>query len=129
MNTNSKLSRKPLSLTVTSLLLATVCLVFVGIAQKSSAQLVADYNFDSLTVGSAIPTTNPNVDTYPQQTVYAVGGYPNDLDVSDSNPLTGSVTVQNVGTMSKAALMSTTQAGTGALISTRRCWPPVRRYP
>jgi hypothetical protein len=83
--------------------------------RESSAQVVGDYNFDSLTLGSPIPTTYPAVDSYPQHTVYAVGGYPNDLDPDTSNPLTGSVTVQNVGTMSKAALMSTTQAGTGAL--------------
>src|ERR1017187_3415358 len=115
MKTNRRPNHKPLSQTVTTLLLATVCLVFVGTAQKGSAQLVADYNFDSLTLGSSLPTTAPVVDTYPQHTVYSVGGYPNDLDPRISNPLTGSVTVQNVGTMSKAALMSTTQAGTGAL--------------
>jgi hypothetical protein len=115
MKKYSKSNRRPLPKAITTLLLATVALVFVGTAQKSAAQLVADYNFDSLTLGSSLPTTAPVVDTYPQQTVYAVGGYPNDLDPSVSNPLTGSVTVQNVGALSKAALMSTTQAGTGAL--------------
>lgn len=84
-------------------------------SQKCSAQNVADYNFDSSPIGSPIPTTYPAVDTYPQHTVYAVGGNPNDNDPSPTNPLTGTVTVQNEGTMSKAALMSTTQAGTGAL--------------
>jgi PEP-CTERM motif len=115
MKTNCNSSRRPLGQAFSMLLLASLFIGFVGTAQKSSAQLVADYSFDSLTVGSALPTTYPVVDTYPQHTVYAVGGYPNDLDPSVSNPLTGSVTVQNVGTMSKAALMSTTQAGTGAL--------------
>jgi hypothetical protein len=115
MKTNSNSNRRPLGQAFSTLLLATVFLCFAGTAQKSSAQLVADYNFDSLTVGSALPTTYPVVDSFPQHTVYAVGGFPNDVTSSIDNPLTGSVTVQNVGTMSKAALMSTTQAGTGAL--------------
>jgi hypothetical protein len=109
MKTNRNSNRRSLSQAFSTLFLATVCLFFTGTAQKSSAQLVADYNFDSLTVGSALPTTAPGVDSYPQHTVYAVGGFP------DSGPLTGSATVQDVGTMSKAALMSTTQGGTGAL--------------
>src|ERR1039457_4460001 len=106
MKKHSKSNRRPLPKAITTLLLATVALVFVGTAQKSSAQLVADYNFDSLTVGSSLPTTAPVVDSYPQHTVYSVGGYPNDLDPATNNLLTGSVTVQNVGALSKAALMS-----------------------
>jgi hypothetical protein len=115
MKTSTKSNRRQQARNFSRLFLVTVLLGLSGIAQKGSAQLVADYNFDSLTLGSALPTTYPAVDSYPQQTVYAVGGYPNDLDPSLSNPLTGSVTVQNVGALSKAALMSTTQAGTGAL--------------
>lgn len=115
MKKDIKSNRRPLTQIFSTLLLATVFLFFAGTAQKSSAQLVTDFNFDSLTVGSPLPTTAPGVDSYPQHTVYSVGGFPNDADPSISNPLTGSVTVQNVGALSKAALMSTTQAGTGAL--------------
>jgi hypothetical protein len=115
MKTDIKSNRKPLAQALTTLLAVTVLLSFAATAQKCSAQLVTDFNFDSLTVGSALPTTAPGVDSFPQHTVYSVGGYPNDLDPSIGNPLTGSVTVQNVGALSKAALMSTTQAGIGAL--------------
>jgi hypothetical protein len=86
-------------------------------AIPASAQTITDFNFDSLTIGQNIPVTFPGVDPFPQHTVYAVGGFPNDgPELLQGDPgLTGSVTVQNVGTLSKAALMSTTQAGTGAL--------------
>ena len=70
---------------------------------------VTDFTFDSLAIGSTPPQTFPAVDPQPQQNIYAIGGFP------DSGPVTGTVTVQNVGTMSKAAQMSTNQGGTGAL--------------
>ncbi len=72
-------------------------------------QIIANYNFDSVPLGSPVPTTAPGVDPYPQQTVYSVGGFP------DTGPLTGTVTVQDVGSLFHAALMSTSQGGTGAL--------------
>ena len=115
MKINIKSNRRSLVHALTTLLVVTVFAFFAGTAQKCSAQLVANYNFDSLTVGAALPTTAPGVDSYPQHTVYSVGGFPNDDIPSITNLLTGTATVQNVGTMSKAALMSTTQAGTGAL--------------
>jgi len=66
----------------------------------------------------AIPITNYNFDAQSIGDVAAdgviPGGFPNNLVESVSNPRTGTVTVQNVGTMSKAAHMVTTQSGTGA---------------
>src|SRR5271154_4194137 len=79
---------------------------FIG--TKACADTVTDYNFDSLTLGQTLPTTYPGVDPLPQHTVYAVGGFPDAGGPHDEGPellqgdpgLTGSVTVQNVGTMS-----------------------------
>ncbi len=114
MKFNSKSVRTPLTGASSTLVLMAALASFTGATSKCSAY-IADYNFDSLTLGSPIPTTAPGVDGYPQHIVYSTGGFPNDGDPGPGNPLTGTVTVQNVGTMSKAALMSTTQAGTGAL--------------
>jgi hypothetical protein len=115
MKLNSKSASGPLAGAGSTVVLIAAIASFTGVTQRCSAQYVGDYNFDTVPLGSPIPTTYPAVDSYPQHTVYAVGGFPNDLDPSPGNPLTGTVTAQNVGTMSKAALMSTTQAGTGAL--------------
>lgn len=73
------------------------------------ANIITDFNFDSNALGAPVPTTFPAVDPTPQHTVYAVGGFP------DSGPLTGTVTVQNVGSLNHAALMTTNQGGMGAL--------------
>jgi len=70
--------------------------------------LLTDFNFDSVPLGATPPTTAPAVDPIPQHQVYSIGGFP------DTAPVTGTVTVQNVGTMSHAAQMSTTQGGIGA---------------
>jgi hypothetical protein len=68
---------------------------------------VTDYNFDSTPNGSTPPTAAPGAN--PQHDVYSIGGYP------DSGTLTGGVTVQDASTMSHAAVMNTTQGGTGSL--------------
>lgn len=71
--------------------------------------LLTDFNFDAVSLNATPPTTYPSVDPYPQQNVYAIGGFP------DDNTVTGTVTVQNVGGMNHAAVMSTNQGGTGSL--------------
>ena len=58
--------------------------------------VISNYNFDSQNIGD------------PAADGVSTGGFP------DSPPYTGTVTVQNVGTMTKAAQMITTQGGTGA---------------
>ncbi|MDQ6631778.1 MAG: PEP-CTERM sorting domain-containing protein [Verrucomicrobiota bacterium] len=93
----------------------TLLLTLLASTRASASIVITDYKFDALNIGDSLPTTVPSTDPFPQQNVYAVGGFPNDNDPSSTNPLTGTVTVQNVGSLSKAALMSTTQAGTGAL--------------
>ncbi|HZL44305.1 MAG TPA: hypothetical protein VFD66_13620 [Verrucomicrobiae bacterium] len=115
MKTSINSRQSSLKAVFSTLLPVAVVSLFAGIAPICSGQVITDFNFDSLTLGSALPTTASSVDSYPQHTVYSVGGNPNDLDPSISNPLTGTATVQNVGGLSKAAVMSTTQAGTGAL--------------
>lgn len=70
---------------------------------------ITDFNFDSDTAGSPPPTTYPSADATPQHDIFAIGGFP------DTGPLTGTVTVQDAGTMHNAAVMNTTQGGTGAL--------------
>jgi hypothetical protein len=70
---------------------------------------VTDFNFDDVPIGSPPPTTFPAVDPTPQHKVYGIDGFP------DVGPLTGTVTVKDVGTMSHAAEMSTAQGGTGSL--------------
>lgn len=79
-------------------------------------QLIGDYNFNAVPTGNPIPTTTPGVDPLPQQNVYSVDGFP------DVGPVTGTGLVQNYsfagpfgGTMSNAAVLTTSQAGTGAL--------------
>jgi hypothetical protein len=72
------------------------------------AQQVTDFNFDNVTIGDPVPTTYPSVDSIPQHVVYATGGFP------DTPPYTATNTVENVGTLSHAAEMMTTQGGTGA---------------
>jgi hypothetical protein len=74
----------------------------------SEATIVANYNFDAVAIGATPPTTFPGVDSLPQSQLYAIGGFP------DAPPYSGSVTVQNVDTMSHAVVMTTTQGGTGA---------------
>jgi hypothetical protein len=71
--------------------------------------LVTNFTFDNLAIGSTPPQTAPAIDPQPQGQIYAIGGFP------DSPPVTGTVTIQNAGTLSKAAQMSTTQGGIGAL--------------
>jgi hypothetical protein len=71
---------------------------------------VTNFNFDSTPNGSPPPTTFPSTDSYPQHDIYATGGFP---DIGGSP--TGTVTVQDAGTMSHAAVMTTAQAGTGSL--------------
>ena len=73
------------------------------------ANLVTDFNFDSVAIGSAPPTSSPGVDPQPQHIVYAIGGFP------DVGPLTGNVAVQDIGTLTHAAVMTTDQGGTGSL--------------
>lgn len=97
-----------------ALLAAGIALLAVAPAGPAAAvpfgaNVVTDFNFDSVALGAALPTTFPAVDPTPQHTVYAVGGFP------DSGPVTGTATVQNVGTLNHAALMTTTQGGIGAL--------------
>ena len=58
---------------------------------------------------------SPEIDPLPQDTVFWISGEPNNLPADPvTNPLTGVVRVANVDTMSKSALMVTTQAGTAA---------------
>lgn len=84
--------------------------VFVALGlSPARATVFTDFTFDGDPLGSAPPTTYPAVDPYPQQNVYAIGGFP------DTGPVTGTATVQNVGTMFHALEMTTTQGGTGAL--------------
>jgi hypothetical protein len=71
---------------------------------------VTNFNFDSTPNGSTPPTTYPGVDSYPQHDIYAIGGFPD----AGGSP-TGTVTVQDVSTMSHAAVMTTAQSGTGSL--------------
>ena len=108
---------------------AILAIPFIG-TKASASTIVTDYNFDSVALGQNVPTTYPGVAPLPQQTVYAIGGYPNDGDqLLQGDPgLTGSVTVQNVGTMSHAALMTTTQAGTGALWMDTALLAPARIF-
>ena len=77
-------------------------------ALKVRGQLVTDFTFDDQAAGTTPITTTPGVDPQPQQHVYAIGGFP------DTGPYTGTVQVNDAGTMSKAAVMVTTQGGTGA---------------
>jgi hypothetical protein len=77
-------------------------------ALTARGQLVTDFTFDDQSIGSTPTTTTPGVDPQPQQHVYAIDGFP------DTGPYSGSVTVNNAGTMSKAAVMTTTQGGTGS---------------
>lgn len=69
---------------------------------------VTDYNFDGDTLGAPPPQTIPSVDSTPQGTIYALGGFP------DVGPFTGTTIISDVGSLNKAALMTTTQGGTGA---------------
>lgn len=91
-----------------------LCLSLLGWSAPAAAlpygaNVITDFNFDGDPLGAPLPTTFPGVAPTPQHTVYAVGGFP------DSGPLTGTVTVQNVGSLNHAALMTTTQGGIGAL--------------
>jgi hypothetical protein len=97
---------------IKKLLLTTIPIVAALLCSTqgtASAAQVANFNFDGDPLGAPVPTTFPGVDTLPQDTVYAVGGFP------DVGPLTGTVTVQNVPGMNHAAVMNTNQGGTGAL--------------
>ncbi len=80
-----------------------------AMALPYGANVITNFTFDSDPLGAPLPTTFPAVDPTPQQTVYAVGGFP------DSGPLSGTATVQNVGGLNHAAQMTTTQGGIGAL--------------
>jgi hypothetical protein len=87
----------------------TVAAVAVGLfVVTAAAQQITNFNFDSVPLGNTPPTTAPLVDTYPQQNVYAIDGFP------DTGPYAGTVTVQDVGGMNHAAVMTTTQGGTGS---------------
>src|SRR4051812_5918382 len=90
-------------------LAATLVLVALVLAPVSNGADIADYNFNSSAIGSTPVTTAPGTDALPQSNLYAIGGFP------DSGPFTGTATVQNVGGMSKAVQLTTTQGGTGAL--------------
>jgi hypothetical protein len=83
---------------------------FIALAFHTSANaaIVANYNFDSVAIGATPPTTAPGVDALPQSQLYSIGGFP------DTPPFTGTVTVQDVGSLSHAAVMTTTQGGIGA---------------
>jgi hypothetical protein len=93
---------------------AAIALGFATVASPACAgaiggTLVTNFTFDDLAIGSTPPQTFPGVDSQPQDQIYAIGGFP------DSGTVTGTVTVQNAGSLSKAAQMSTTQGGIGAL--------------
>jgi hypothetical protein len=70
---------------------------------------VVNINFDSLSVGSPVTgdlsVGNPGS---PETNPYGIGGFP------DTPPYNGTVTVQNTTGLTKAALMTTTQGGTGS---------------
>jgi len=57
---------------------------------------LADFNWDHLTNGSSLPTTTPAVDSIPQDVVYST---------------VGSVVVGDAGSLTKAAVLSTSTAG------------------
>ena len=94
---------------VTAAILTAAIAAPAGAAPVGYDTLLTDFNFDTVAIGATPPTTFPGVDPYPQHQVYAIGGFP------DTGPVTGTVTVQNVGGMSHAAQMTTTQGGTGSL--------------
>lgn len=71
-------------------------------------QVVTNFNFDDQPNGATPTTTAPGTDPQPQQHIYSTGGFP------DTGPYSGTVTINNAGTMSKAAVMTTTQGGTGS---------------
>ncbi len=83
-------------------------LAFFVFLPASRAQQITDFTFDNDTVGQPVPTTAPATDPQPQQTVYATGGFPDDMTY------TGTDTVQNVGGLNHAAEMVTNQSGTGS---------------
>ncbi len=74
--------------------------------------IITNFNFAGVPLGSTPPTTFPSVDPIPQSTLYAIGGFP------DTGPVTGTVQVQNAltiaGQPARGAVMTTTQGGTGA---------------
>ena len=74
---------------------------------RAEAAVFMNMNFDSQNVGDPINTTWPSAPS-PETNAYATGGFP------VSGPYTGSDTVVDLPGLSKAVLMSTDQAGTGA---------------
>jgi hypothetical protein len=72
------------------------------------AAQITDFNFDNLNIGDPLPTTAPSVDPQPQHIVYSTGGF------QDDPTYTGTNVVGNAGTLSKAAIMTTAQSGTGS---------------
>lgn len=74
--------------------------------------IITNFNFAGVPLGSRPPTTFPSVDPIPQSTLYSIGGFP------DTGPVTGTVFVQNAltiaGQPARGAVMTTTQGGTGA---------------
>ena len=83
-----------------------LCTGFLALASlPSNAAIVANYNFDSVAIGATPPTTAPGTDPLPQSQLYAIGGYA---------AIPGTVTVQDVGGMSHAAVMTVNHAATGA---------------
>lgn len=86
-----------------------LCCSLAGLPDQSQAGIFLDLNFDGDVVGNPIPTSFPSVDPIPIHRAYATNGFP------DVGPYNGSTTVvSSIGGMTNAALMSTSQAGTGA---------------
>jgi hypothetical protein len=82
--------------------------MLLGLGTTAHAQLVTNFTFDDQANGTPVITTSPATDPQPQQHVYSTGGFP------DTGPYTGTVTVNNAGALSKAAVLTTTQGGTGS---------------
>ena len=74
--------------------------------------IITNFDFIGVPLGSTPPTTTPGVDPIPQHTLYSIGGFP------DSGNYAGTVFVQNAlniaGQPARAAVMTTTQGGTGS---------------
>ena len=93
-----------------------LCTLAIGSAARGDnfglGDLITNFDFIGVPLGSTPPTTFPGVDPIPQRTLYAIGDFP------DLGNYAGTVLVQNAltvgGQPARGAVMTTTQGGTGS---------------